>query len=54
MAMRETPEKVRRGYPDSPQPHLRLMGKGRKIYRDQLTSVLRAVSLAAYYENFIF
>jgi hypothetical protein len=54
MAMREIPEKVGRGYPDPPGPQLRPMGKGRKIFRDQLTSVLRAVNLVAYYENFIF
>jgi hypothetical protein len=46
--------KGRAGPSDPPGPHLRPMGKGQKIFRDQLTSVLRAVSLAAQYENFIF
>ncbi len=45
---------VGRGYPDPPGPPLRPMGKGWKIFGDQLTSVLRAVSLKAHYENFTF
>ena len=54
MAMRDTPKKVGWGHPDLPGPPLRPMGKGRKIFGDQLTSVLRAVSLAPHYENFTF